>query len=422
MCDKTHLSQASTGEPEHAHSGKEIRHRPMKHAQTNRSRLTTKGNEKRMTALRMLDVDLREIQAATVHSPAVHRTTQSIPNPASSRSNFLQLVGLEKSYAGFPSLNGMDLNLPEGCIYGLLGPNGAGKSTTLKIIATLLRANKGTFTLGGINGCKYPERVRKLIGYVAQDCGLDKVLTGREHLIFQGDLHHLSDADIRRRSSTLIEMMNMGEWVDRRTGCYSGGMRRRLELACSLIHEPQLLVLDEPTVGLDHESRRVIWEILLKLKRDGKSVLISSHDLKEIEVLADRVGIIEGGRLIAEGNPMDLKASLGGDRLSLRLKEFSSAEEANRARTSLGSCKGVRQLVIDPETGHTLHMIIDDPTVIEDIRARLNQSGLPIFSLTHSKTSLEDLYLQATGRSLADADRTSHANRNFKAEHRQSMR
>jgi ABC-2 type transport system ATP-binding protein len=151
-------------------------------------------------------------------------------------------------------------------------------------------------------------------------------------------------------------------------------------------------------------------------------VLFSSHDLQEVEVLADQVGIIEGGRLIAEGDPSELKDSLGGDRLSLRLREFSTAEEADRATTVLTRCRGVRHLVIDPETGYTLHLIVDNPTVIEDVRTKLEQSGLPIFSLTHSQASLEDLYLQATGRSLADADRVSQSSRNLKAEHRQAMR
>ena len=390
------------------------------HAIHSRSRRSTTGV--RMSALRMLEADLAGIKISKADE-GVTRNQRGVKSGVTSiRSPLVELRGLEKSYAGYQSLKGMNLNVPESSIYGLLGPNGAGKSTTFKIIATLLQPDQGTVLIGGVDGRRYPQRVRALLGYVAQDCGLDKVLTGREHLTFQGDLHHLSDVEIRRRSEHLIEIMRMSDWIDRRTGGYSGGMRRRLELACSLIHQPRLLLLDEPTVGLDHESRRVIWEMLLELRTQGTSVLFSSHDLQEVEVLADQVGIIEGGRLIAEGDPSELKASLGGDRLSLRLREFSTAEEADRARTVLTPCRGVRHLVIDPETGYALHLIVDNPTVIEDVRTKLGQSGLPIFSLTHSQTSLEDLYLQATGRSLADADRASQANRNLKAEHRQAMR
>lgn len=394
----------------------------MVHAPLRPSHASPHGRHQEATALTMLERSLETITLPEQRSGGWRAAAAARPASASSGPFCAELIDLEKRYGRQLSLQGLHLHLPEGSIYGLLGPNGAGKSTTLRIVATLLKPDRGSVRIAGIDACRHPRRVRALLGYVAQDCGLDKVLTGREHLTLHGDLHHLSDAEILQRSRALIEALGMGEWIDRRTGGYSGGMRRRLELACSLLHQPRLLVLDEPTVGLDQESRRAIWGLLHALRRQGTSVLLSSHDLEEVEALADQVGIIERGRLLAEGDPRALKASLGGDRLSLRLREFSTAEEAQQACQVLTGCPGVQQLVIDAAAGHSLHLVVEGAGVIDAVRWRLDQVGLPIFALTHSKPSLHDLYLQATGRNLADADRTAQAERNLKAERRQAMR
>ena len=172
--------------------------------------------------------------------------------------------------------------------------------------------------------------MRRHLGYVAQEVAIDKILTGRELLQLQGDLYHLQRADRDQRMADLIELLAMGDWVDRRCGTYSGGMRRRLDLAAGLLHRPRLLVLDEPTVGLDIESRSAIWDLLRRLVSQGTSVLLSSHYLEEVEALADRMAIIDSGRVIAEGTPDGLKQQLGGDRVTLRVREFSDAAEADR--------------------------------------------------------------------------------------------
>ncbi len=168
-----------------------------------------------------------------------------------------------------------------------------------------------------------PGPVRRLLGYVAQEVAIDKILTGRELLALQADLYHLSAPNRDDRITELIESLDMGDWIDRRCGSYSGGMRRRLDLAAGLLHQPAVLVLDEPTVGLDIESRTAIWQALRQLRDQGTTVLLSSHYLEEVDVLADRLAIVESGRVIAEGTPTELKQALGGDRVTLRVREFS---------------------------------------------------------------------------------------------------
>ena len=199
----------------------------------------------------------------------------------------IELQELEKSYGTVKALSGLTLNVPEGSLYGLLGPNGAGKTTTLRIISTLLEPDSGKVMVTGIDALIDPRAVRKGLGYVAQEVSIDKILTGRELLNLQGNLYHLQAKERNLRILELIERLDMDLWIDRRCGTYSGGMRRRLDLASGLLHQPKLLVLDEPTVGLDIESRSAIWNLLRELRSNGTTVLLSSHYLEEIEALAE---------------------------------------------------------------------------------------------------------------------------------------
>jgi ABC-type multidrug transport system ATPase subunit len=202
------------------------------------------------------------------------------------------------------------------------------------------------------------------LGYVAQEVAIDKILTGRELLQLQGDLYHLAPAARNRRMDELIELLGMTDWIDRRCGSYSGGMRRRLDLAAGLLHSPKVLVLDEPTVGLDIESRAAIWSVLRQLREGGTTVLLSSHYLEEVDALADHLAIIEAGKVIAEGAPAVLKAALGGDRVTLRVREFSDADEAERVRSLLHDCAGVRQVVVNRAQGYSLNLVIEHDGVI----------------------------------------------------------
>jgi ABC-2 type transport system ATP-binding protein len=334
----------------------------------------------------------------------------------------IELRQLSKAYGAVTALSNLDLSVPEGCLYGLLGPNGAGKTTTLRILATLLAPDRGSVQVDGVDALKHPREVRRLLGYVAQEVAIDKILSGRELLQLQGDLYHLNRADRDHRIDDLIDRLGMEPWIDRRCGTYSGGMRRRLDLAAGLLHRPRLLVLDEPTVGLDIESRSAIWQLLNQLVEAGTSVLLSSHYLEEIEALADRMAIIDAGAVIAEGTPTDLKQRLGGDRVTLRVREFSDAKEAALVRSVLEPVEGVRQVVINRAQGFSLNLVIEGEPVIERLRHSLEGAGLPVFALAQSRPSLDDVYLQATGRTLMDAELAIAGQRDIKQEKRQSMR
>ena len=334
----------------------------------------------------------------------------------------IELRQLSKAYGAVTALSNLDLSVPEGCLYGLLGPNGAGKTTTLRILATLLAPDGGSVQVDGVDALKHPREVRRLLGYVAQEVAIDKILSGRELLQLQGDLYHLNRADRDHRIDDLIDRLGMEPWIDRRCGTYSGGMRRRLDLAAGLLHRPRLLVLDEPTVGLDIESRSAIWQLLNQLVEAGTSVLLSSHYLEEIEVLADRMAIIDAGTVIAEGTPADLKQRLGGDRVTLRVREFSDAQEAARVRSVLEPIEGVREVVINRAQGFSLNLVIEGESVIGRLRDSLEGAGLPVFALAQSRPSLDDVYLQATGRTLMDAELAIAGQRDLKQEKRQSMR
>ncbi len=338
----------------------------------------------------------------------------------------IELRQLNKRYTAakgvsVPALNDLSLQVPAGSLYGLLGPNGAGKTTALRILCTLLAPDSGTVRVAGLDALADPRGVRRLLGYVAQEVAIDKILTGRELLQLQGNLYHLPGHQRDRRISELIDLMGMGDWIDRRCGSYSGGMRRRLDLAAGLLHSPQVLVLDEPTVGLDIESRAAIWQVLRQLRDGGTTVLLSSHYLEEVDALADHLAIIESGTVIAEGAPSSLKAALGGDRLTLRVREFSDASEAATVQALLRDCPGVRQVVVNQAQGYSLNLVIENDGVVEQLRQQLATADLPVFALAQSRPSLDDVYLQATGRTLMDAELAVAGSRDPKAERKASM-
>ena len=338
----------------------------------------------------------------------------------------IELHQLNKRYTAakgvsVPALNDLSLQVPAGSLYGLLGPNGAGKTTALRILCTLLAPDSGAVRVAGLDALADPRGVRRLLGYVAQEVAIDKILTGRELLQLQGDLYHLPRHQRDRRIAELIELMGMGDWIDRRCGSYSGGMRRRLDLAAGLLHSPQVLVLDEPTVGLDIESRAAIWQVLRQLRDGGTTVLLSSHYLEEVDALADHLAIIESGTVIAEGAPSSLKAALGGDRLTLRVREFSDASEAATVQALLRDCPGVRQVVVNQAQGYSLNLVIEHDGVVEQLRQQLATADLPVFALAQSRPSLDDVYLQATGRTLMDAELAVAGSRDPKAERKASM-
>jgi ABC-2 type transport system ATP-binding protein len=277
--------------------------------------------------------------------------------------------------------------------------------------------------VGGISAIAQPKAVRRRLGYVAQEVALDKMLTGRELLQLQADLYHLSRPFAKTRIERLLDLLGLSECADRKTGSYSGGIRKRLDLAAGLLHQPEVLVLDEPTAGLDIESRMIVWDFLRQLRQAGTTVLITSHYLEEIDALADRLAIIDSGIVIAEGTPAHLKDRVGGDRVTLRIREFSPQEEAKKAENLLRSLPFVEKIIVNPAQGNALNLVVAaQSNPLSTIEQSLTQAGLPVFSLAQSRPSLDDVYLAATGRTLMDAEIAAASSRDLKAEKKQQMK
>jgi ABC-2 type transport system ATP-binding protein len=333
------------------------------------------------------------------------------------------IENLKKRYGTVEAVKDVSFKVEPGEIFGLLGPNGAGKTTTLRSLCTLTTPDAGIIEVSGISVINNPRAARKRLGYVAQEVALDKVLTGRELLQLQAALYHLPGAVAKQRVNTVLELLGLQEYADKKTGTYSGGLRKRLDLAAGLLHAPDVLVLDEPTVGLDIESRFVVWDFLRKLREAGTTVVITSHYLEEIDALADRVAIIDRGVVIATGTPSQLKDKVGGDRITLRIREFSPVEEAEKAKDLLKSLSFVQEVIINNAQGNSLNLVVTPQNdALITIQQSLNSAGLPIFGIAQSRPSLDDVYLAATGRTLMDAELASAGTRDPKAEKKQSMR
>ena len=336
---------------------------------------------------------------------------------------YIQIKNLSKSYANVNALNDFNINIEKGSLFGILGPNGAGKTTLLKILSTLIAPDKGDVYIDKIDLIKKPREIRKLIGYVAQEIALDKILTGRELLDFQADLYHMNKSKKVERIEFLIDQLDMNDWIDKQCGTYSGGMKRRIDLAAGLLHIPKVLILDEPTVGLDIESRNIIWQLLESLKRDGMTIILSSHYLDEIDKLADNVVIIDGGKVIDQGTPFNLKSKLGGERISLKVREFSNYEESEKLKELLLKIDGITQIVVNKSQGYSINFVADkEKDFLSKLKVELAFCKFEIFSLTQSQPSLDDVYLQATGKTLQDAEIMMAGKRDLKKESKQSMR
>lgn len=333
------------------------------------------------------------------------------------------IQNLQKRYGSVEAVKNISLSVEPGEIFGLLGPNGAGKTTTIRCLCTLTTPDAGKVEVSGISVIEQPKLARQRLGYVAQEVALDKVLTGRELLQLQAALYHLPKANAKKRIADVIEVLGLGEYADKKTGSYSGGIRRRLDLAAGLLHQPDVLVLDEPTVGLDIESRFVVWDLLRKLREAGTTVLITSHYLEEIDALANRVAIIDQGIVIAEGTPSQLKDQVGGDRITLRIREFSPLEEAEKAKDMLKNLPFVQEVIINSSQGNSLNLVVKPQSeALMSIQQSLKDVGLPTFGIAQSRPSLDDVYLAATGKTLMDAELAAAGSRDPKAEKKQNMR
>lgn len=328
-----------------------------------------------------------------------------------------------KKYGDIEAIKDISFTVNQGEIFGLLGPNGAGKTTTIRCICTLTKPDTGKIEVNGISAVSTPKLVRQKLGYVAQEVALDKMLTGRELLQLQASLYHLPKDYAKTRIEQLLHILGLDEYGDRLTGTYSGGLRKRLDLAAGLLHQPEVLVLDEPTVGLDIESRFIVWDFLRQLKKAGTTVLITSHYLEEVDALADSLAIIDNGKVIAQGTPSQLKDRIGGDRVTLKIREFSPQEEAEKAQNILEKLDFVQEIIINNAQGNSLNLIVKPQSnPISKIEQSLLDIDLPIFSISQSRPSLDDVYLAATGRTLMDAELAATGTRDLKAEKKQQMK
>jgi daunorubicin resistance ABC transporter ATP-binding subunit len=314
----------------------------------------------------------------------------------------IEVEGLTKTYPdGTEAVKGVSFRVGRGEFFGFLGPNGAGKSTTIKVLITLLDKTSGSARVFGHDTARDPAAVRRRLGYSAQEIGLDDDLTGRENLLLQGRLHHLPTPLLRQRIDDLLELMGLAGDADRAAGAYSGGMRKRLDLATGLIHRPELLVLDEPTTGLDPQNRAGLWKHLERLnKEEGLTIFLTTHYMEEADRLCDRLAIIDHGRLIAEGSPAGLKAQLGGDVVRLTFKDegTGAAERGTQAAALLRGQAFVRD-VTAAEDG--VGVIVEDGgAAVPELLRVLGAAGLGVARLSLTSPTLDDVFLKHTGHTI----------------------
>ncbi len=290
---------------------------------------------------------------------------------------------------------GVDLNVSRGEIFGFLGPNGAGKTTTLRMLATLLPPSGGTARVAGCDLANQPGLIRERIGYVGQAGGADREITGRTELVFQGRLYGMSSAAAEKRGAELIEMLELEGAADRKVGTYSGGQKRRLDIGLGLVHGPELLFLDEPTTGLDPQSRARVWDEVRRMHEGGTTVFLTTHYLDEADALCDRVAIIDYGKIVAEGTPEELKRAIAGD-----VVRFSIAGEQQRALDAVKGQDFVREARL--ENG-SVHLYVDRGEVaMPAILRLLDSASLQLLTVELHRPSLDDVFLRQTGRSLRE--------------------
>jgi ABC-2 type transport system ATP-binding protein len=318
---------------------------------------------------------------------------------------------LVKTYAvrgkkqGIRALDGLDISVPRGMIYGLLGPNGAGKSTTVKILTSLARPDSGTARVDGVDVLARPGQVRHVIGIVAQRSGADPTATGRENLVLQGRLYGLRGGAARARAGELLTHFGLAEAAGRLVKTYSGGMQRRLDVALGLMHRPAVLFLDEPTTGLDPESRAALWAEIARLAAgDGMTVLLTTHYLEEADRLADRLAIVDRGRVVTSGTPDELKGELRGDVVHVELPAGAgggTGADTALVRSALAALPEVRDVLV---AGRDVSARSDDgAAAVPVVLAALQRAGVNAASVAVARPSLDDVYLRHTGRRYSES-------------------
>ncbi|MGC5289193.1 ATP-binding cassette domain-containing protein [Micromonospora sp. DT231] len=301
--------------------------------------------------------------------------------------------GLGKRYGPTRALDAFDLTVPTGTVYGLLGPNGAGKTTAVRILTTLLRFDTGRATVAGFDVRRQPDEVRARIALTGQYAAVDETLSGRQNLELFGRLFRLGRRAARQRADELLQRFGLDEAAGRSAGEYSGGMRRRLDLAASLIRTPRVLFLDEPTTGLDPRSRNQVWDLVRDLVADGTTVLLTTQYLEEADQLAGRISVIDTGRVVAEGSPDELKAMTGGDRIEVVVREAADLTRAARIVASICAAEPER----DPEVRRLSVPVADRVAGLVDVVRALDDAGVAVEDVGLRRATLDEAFLYLTG-------------------------
>jgi ABC-2 type transport system ATP-binding protein len=310
----------------------------------------------------------------------------------------VEVVGLERAFGEFRAVDGIDLAVAPGEVYGFLGPNGAGKTTTVRMLVTLLRPTGGHARIAGFDVATQPADVRRRIGVALQEAALDLLMTGRELMELQATLHGIPRKTVASRAAELIERVGLAEAAERRVGTYSGGMRRRLDLAMALIHAPEVLFLDEPTTGLDPTSRSTLWDEVRRLRDEGTTVFLTTQYLEEADQLADRVGIIDHGRIVAEGTPAALKAEVGRPHLDITLSgDAPDFERAGRAIAPYGD-------LCDAAPGvHVSLRVESGAAAMAPVVRALDEAGFTVEGIELVRPTLDDVFAEKTGHRIEGA-------------------
>jgi ABC-2 type transport system ATP-binding protein len=313
-------------------------------------------------------------------------------------SDIISVKNLVEVYSdGTKAVDDISFSVQEGEFFGFLGPNGAGKSTTIKILTTLLRKTSGTATIAGYDVARQAADIRKIIGVQSQETTVDGDLTGRENITLQGHFHQMNTQEIKKRVDELVVLVGLEAAANRRARNYSGGMKKRLDLATALVHKPKLLFLDEPTTGLDPQSRSAIWSYLEKLnKEEGITIFLTTQYLEEADKLCKRLAIIDTGKIVASGSPVDLKREIGAD--SIRISLENCQKDKDKAKELIKSMTGVNQ-IIDSEECLTVYAK-NAGLLIADIVRALDSSDIRISSVTFSSPSLDDVFMKHTGKRI----------------------
>ncbi len=321
--------------------------------------------------------------------------------------------GLVKTFGKTRALDGIDLHVPRGTVFGLLGPNGAGKTTAVRILTTLLKPDAGRAVVAGVDVVAHPDEARAKFGLTGQYAAVDEVLTGRENLIMFGQLYRLSQRSARKRADELLERFDLTDAANRSLKTYSGGMRRRLDLAASLIVSPPVIFLDEPTTGLDPRSRNAMWEVIEDLVNDGITVLLTTQYLEEADKLADDIAVVDHGRVIAKGTADQLKSQLGGERLAIGVPDGTDLALAERTLLAIASASGDvdGEVQIDTVSNQLTVPFAAGAQGLPEAVRQLDAAGLELTDLALRRPTLDDVFLTLTGHAAEENDdpSTEHA-------------